>query len=95
MSLSAKFGSDNDEQPKKAFLGGEDSYMPWGRFIVGRFHRHRIMHLINEELIYHPHTIKEAVALEHMHWKHMVNELVTKTMKSKGVKQTAINLPTN
>ncbi len=69
--------------------------MPWGAYIVGRFHRHRIMHLIDEELIYHPHTIKDAVVLEHMHWKHKVNELVTSTMKSKGVKQTALYLPIN
>ncbi len=95
MSLNAKFGSDNDEQFKKAFLGGEDSYLEWGAYIVGSFHRHRIMHLINEDLAYHPHTIAVAVALEHMHWKHKVDELVTKTMKSKGVTQTALYLPIN
>ncbi len=45
--------------------------------------------------IYHPHTIAAAVALEHTHWKHKVDELVTKTMKSKGVTQTALYLPIN
>ena len=95
MSLTAKIGSDNSEHSKKAFLDGQDSYMQWGTFIVTVFHKKRIMHLMSEELIFHPHTIADAIVLEHMHWKHKVNELVTSTMKSKGVKQTALYLPIN
>ncbi len=95
MSLRATIGSDNGEHSKKAFLDGQDSYMQWGTFIVTVFHKKRIMHLISEELMFHPHTIAEAIVLEHMHWKHKIDDSVTSAMKSNGVKQTPLYLPIN
>ena len=95
MSLRATIGSDNGEHSKKAFLDGQDSYMQWGTFTVTVFHKKRIMHLISKELMFHPHTIDEAIVLEHMHWKHKIDDSVTSTLKSNGVKQTPLYLPIN
>ncbi len=74
--------------------------MKWGTFVVSAFHSKHIIHLMpaataDGTLLYYPHNIDEAMALEALHWKHKIDDATTASMKSNGAKQSPIYVPIN